>query len=172
MWKLATVRPQNRFLFLIVCSLGLIRWVTTCALRTQSLLQPLGYNPSHLLTLSTSRFASPHSRLGSFVLLIHLFASSSSLSLDLSLLTDDPSRPPPSPSELLRKSLGVLKMPFEQGMLRLGEDEVLWWCWAVTERHIEDAGKKGGEGMEEEALFPLIEVRRVVPFSSLVRSHR
>jgi hypothetical protein len=61
-------------------------------------------------------------------------------------------------------------------MLRLGEDEVGWWNWWLVEQHLAEAEKKDGgkEGLEEGALFPLVEVCLAQPSSSLFafRSHR
>ncbi|BGP19383.1 hypothetical protein JCM10213_000620 [Rhodosporidiobolus nylandii] len=114
---------------------------------TEPLLDPLGFTPPHLFSLSTSRLAAPHQRIGAFVLLSHLLSSRPSPALsNLSTSRDF--------SELLRSTLGVLKMPLDNPMLRLGEDEALFWAWWCVERGIEE----GKGGLEDEVLFPLIEI--------------
>ncbi|GAA6018052.1 hypothetical protein JCM10207_006062 [Rhodosporidiobolus poonsookiae] len=112
--------------------------------RPQSLLDPLGYSPSNLSVFLSSRFSPQHSRIGAFALLVHLLASPTFSSDDVAEL---------SASETLSAALSVIKMPFEQPLLRVGEDEVVFFCWSLCERAIEREG-----GLENEVLFPLIEI--------------
>ncbi|GAA5845335.1 hypothetical protein JCM11251_007998 [Rhodosporidiobolus azoricus] len=118
--------------------------------RIDILLPTLRIFPHALPTLANSRLSATPSRIGAFVLLVHHLAlSTSSASPPYSSPLSE------TPSELVSQTLGVLKMPFDSAMNRVGEDERLWWMWWCVERQVAE-GK--GEGLEEEVLFPLVEL--------------
>ncbi|GAA5858040.1 hypothetical protein JCM8547_006674 [Rhodosporidiobolus lusitaniae] len=126
-----------------------------------SLLPPLDLSASELLQLTRSPFSSPTTQIGAFVLLTHSHSHTLSPLSPLSLAALDPHpRVARTLSEALGRTLGVLSMPHEQAMLRVGEDERLSWVWRAVERVVEEKGKEGGAdgGLEEQVTFPLVEL--------------
>ncbi|GAA6030969.1 hypothetical protein JCM8097_008961 [Rhodosporidiobolus ruineniae] len=118
-----------------------------------NLLPALNLPPHHLFTGASSSFGTPHTAIGSLVLLAHHLAAHPSTPVSA---LSHPDRAVRSPGELLRKTFRVLKMSFDNGgMTRMGEDEMLFWMWWCVEKQVEEGQ---GEGFEDEVLFPLVEI--------------